>query len=167
MSSVNPQSAIRNLCRVPVVDMVIIHSACSLLSYLAFLIAFMAGMLFLVQERQLKRRPVGRSFQRLPSLEALDDVNFMAIGAGFWLLTMGLACGFIGSKQLLGRWWMGDPKEYWTVLLWCSYLTLWLMRLRATLRGRRVALLSALGFSLVLFSGLGVSRMLPSLHPYL
>jgi ABC-type transport system involved in cytochrome c biogenesis permease subunit len=147
--------------------MVILHTACSLLSYVAFLIAFVGGLLFLVQERQLKRRPVGRPFHRIPSLEALDDVNFAAIGVGFWLLTIGLVCGVVGSKQVLGRWWMGDPKEYLTVLLWCSYLALWLMRLRATLRGRRVALLSVLGFSLVLFSALVVSRILPSLHPYL
>ena len=147
--------------------MVILHTACSLLSYVAFLMAFLAGMLFLIQERQLKRRPVGRPFRRLPSLEALDDVNFLAIGAGFWLLTIGLVCGLLGSKQRFGQWWMDDPKEYLTVLLWCSYLLLWLMRLRATLRGRRVALLSVLGFSLVLFSLLGVSRVLPSLHPYL
>ena len=51
--------------------------------------------------------------------------------------------------------------------LWISYLMLWLVRLRSTLRGRRVALLSALGFSLVLFTFLGVSRILHSGHPYL
>ena len=139
---------------------------CTLLSYTAFLVAFVAGLLFLVQEQQLKRKPVGIAFQRLPSLERLDDVNFLAIGVGFWLLTLGLVCGWIGTQELLGRWWMGDPKEYWALLLWASYLVLWLIRLRATLRGRRVALLSVLGFSLALFSLLGVHRLLPSLHPY-
>ena len=147
--------------------MVIVHTVSSLLSYVAFLVAFVAGMLFLMQERQLKNKPIGMGFRRLPPLEALDDVNFLAIGAGFWLLTIGLVCGLVGSKHLLGRWWVGDPKEYLTLLLWCAYLALWLIRLRATLRGRRVALLSILGFSLVLFSVLGVSRILPSLHPYL
>ena len=144
-----------------------VHMTCSLLSYVAFLVACVAAMVFLIQERQLKRKPVGLAFQHLPSLEILDDANFFAIGVGFWLLTIGLMFGFIGTKQLLGRWWMGDPKEYLTVVLWCSYLLLWVIRLRSTLRGHRVALLSVLGFSFALFSLLGISRILPSLHPYL
>jgi ABC-type uncharacterized transport system permease subunit len=147
--------------------MVILHTFCSLLSYAAFLVACVTATLFLIQERQLKRRTPGILFHRLPSLEALEDANFTAIGTGFWLLSLGLLFGLLGSRTVLGRWWTGDPKAYLTVVLWCSYLALWMVRLRATLRGRRVALLSILGFSLVLFTFLGVSRLLPSLHPYL
>ena len=147
--------------------MVITHTACSLLSYAAFLVACVAAALFLVQERQLKRKRMGLLFHRLPSLKALDRLNFIAIGIGFALLSVGTACGFLGAKVLLGRWWSGDPKEYLTVALWGSYLALWLVRLRATLRGRRLALLSILGFSLVLFTLLGVTRLLPSWHAFL
>ena len=147
--------------------MVIIHVFCSLLSYLAFLVAFAAGLLFLLQERQLKRKTMGMLFHRLPSLGALDRMNFVAIGTGFALLSIGLTCGVLGEKILLGHWWTGDPKEYLTLLLWLSYFVLWLVRLRATLRGRRMALLSILGFSLVLFTFVGMSRLIPSMHPYL
>ena len=147
--------------------MVIVHTVCSLLSYAAFLVAFIAGGLFLVQERQLKQKRMGVLFHRLPSLGMLDRINFLAIGIGFALLSVGLAFGFFGVEALFGRWWTGDPKEYLTVGLWACYLGLWLIRLRATLRGRRVALLSVLGFSLVLFTCVGASRWLPSGHPYL
>ena len=139
----------------------------TLLSYAAFLVAFMAGALFLLQERQLKRKRMGRLFHALPALERLDRVNFLAIGVGFGLLTLGTFCGFLGTGTRLGRWWIGDSKELLTVLLWGSYLILWLMRLRATLRGRRVALLSILGFSLVVFTVLGAHWLAPTLHPYL
>lgn len=146
--------------------MVIVHTMCSLLSYVAFLVAFVAGLLFLVQERQLKRKTLGVLFHRLPSLGSLDRLNFSAIGAGFALLSFGVAFGFVQVAARLGRWWTGDPKEYLSVLLWSAYLLLWLLRLRSTLRGRRVALLSALGFSLVLFTFIGASRVLSSAHPY-
>ncbi len=147
--------------------MVIVHTVCSLLSYVAFLVAFVAGTLFLIQERQLKQKRMGMLFHQLPSLGALDRINFVAIGAGFALLSVGLAFGFFGFEAFFGRWWIGDPKVYLTMGLWACYLGLWLMRLRATLRGRRVALLSVLGFSLVLFTFVGASRWLPSMHPYL
>lgn len=146
--------------------MVLIHLSCSLLSYLAFLIAFLAGALFLVQEYQLKHKHLGVLFHRLPSLNALDRVNFLAIGSGFALLSIGLTCGLIGAKVWYGRWWSWDPKECLTACLWSAYLVLWLVRLRSTLRGRRVALLSILGFALVLFTFIGVTRLVHSWHAY-
>ncbi len=147
--------------------MVWAHMLCSLLSYVAFLIAFLSGLLFLIQERQLKRKTLGKLFHGLPSLGILDRINFLSLGIGFGLLTAGLAFGLLGQHVLLGRWWSGDPKEYFTVGLWALYLALWLIRLRATLRGHRVALLSMLGFSLVLVTFLGASRLMPSWHPSL
>ena len=146
--------------------MVLIHLTCSLLSYAAFLIAFVAGVLFLVQERQLKQKHLGMLFHQLPSLNLLDRANFLAIGMGFALLSIGLACGLVGARAWYGRWWSWDPKECLTALLWIAYLVLWLVRLRSTLRGRRVALLSILGFALVLFTFIGVTRLLPSWHAY-
>jgi ABC-type transport system involved in cytochrome c biogenesis permease subunit len=148
-------------------SLVIAHMACSLLSYAAFLIACVSGTLFLLQERQLKRKRMGLLFHRLPSLEALDRINFLSIGMGFGLLSVGALCGFVGAQRLLGRWWTGDPKAYATVILWAAYLVLWLVRLRSTLRGRRLALLSMLGFSLVVLAFVGVTWFLPSGHPYL
>ena len=147
--------------------LVILHLTCSLLSYTAFLAAFFCGVLFLIQERQLKHKHMGWLFHRLPPLGDLDRINFFAIGAGFALLSLGAVFGFVGSAVLLGRWWTGDPKEYFTVMLWGAYCVLWIVRLRATLRGRRVALLSILGFSLVVFTFVGVSWLLPSWHPVL
>ena len=147
--------------------LVILHLTCSLFSYAAFLAAFLSGVLFLIQERQLKHKHMGWLFHRLPPLGSLDRINFVSIGAGFALLSLGAGFGFLGSDVLLGRWWTGDPKEYFTVTLWISYCLLWFVRLRATLRGRRVALLSILGFSLVLFTFVGVSWLLPSRHPAL
>jgi len=146
--------------------MIAAHTICTLLSYGAFLVAFVSGALFLVQERQLKRKTLGVLFHRLPPLEWLDRVNFLAIGIGFGLLTLGLGFGFLGIRTWFGQWWIGDPKVTATLLLWGGYLGLGILRARATVRGHRVALLSMLGFSLVLFTALGVSWWLGSHHPY-
>ena len=146
--------------------MILAHVACSLLSYAAFLLACVAGGLFLVQERQLKRKTLGVLFRRLPSLDALDRMNFIAISAGFGLLSLGLACGMAETRLVLGRWWTGDPKEVFTWLVWAAYSALWLIRLRSTLRGHRVALLSMLGFTLLMLTAVGAARALGSTHPF-
>ena len=146
--------------------MITLHTWCSLLSYAAFLAAFVTGLLFLIQERQLKRKRMGMLFHQLPSLETLDRLNFLAISVGFGLLTVGATSGFVQAAMLRGSWWTGDPKEYLTVCLWAGYLMLWALRRRATLRGRRVALLSVAGFTLVLLTFLGAGHLVPSLHPF-
>jgi ABC-type uncharacterized transport system permease subunit len=147
--------------------MIALHTWCSCLSYAAFLIAFITGALFLIQERQLKRKHMGLLFHRLPPLETLDRLNFAAISIGFGLLTIGATSGFIQAAKLRGTWWTGDPKEFGTVCLWLAYLALWVLRRRAMLRGRRVALFSVAGFTLVLLTFLGAGRLVPSLHPFI
>lgn len=146
--------------------MIVIHMLCSLLSYAAFLAAFVSGILFLIQEWQLKHKHMGWLFHRLPALGTLDRINLASIGAGFGLLSLGLFFGMLGSRLLWGAWWRWDPKELLTLALWASYLGLWIVRLRSTLRGRKVALLSILGFLLVLLTFVGVSRWLPTWHSY-
>ena len=147
--------------------MIWVHITLSLLSYAAFLTAFIAGILFLIQERQLKRKTMGVLFHHLPSLSALDRINFRAIGLGFSLFSLGLLFGFVELRVALGRWWVEDNKTYLAIVVWASYLGLWVLRLRSTLRGRRVALLSILGFSLVLFTFLETSYFRGTTHPYL
>ena len=147
--------------------MIFVHTLGALLSYVAFLIAFASGLLFLIQERQVKRKTMGILFRFLPSLELLDQVNCWALGIGFWLLTIGVFFGLLETRALLGRWWLWDPKACFALLLWAAYLILWIARLRTTLRGHRVALLSIVGFSLVLFLFIGISHLLPSLYPFL
>ena len=65
-----------------------------ILSYGAFLVAFVAGLLFLIQDEQLKRKRMGLLFQRLPALGTLDHVNLVALGIGFALLTLALSLFF-------------------------------------------------------------------------
>lgn len=147
--------------------MLAIHILCSLVSYLAFLVAFVAGILFLIQERQVKRKTLGMLFHQLPSLAALDRLNFQAISFGFTLFSLGLFFGFLQIRLSFDRWWIWDPKIYLAVAVWVAYCALWFLRCRSTLRGRRVAVLSVLGFSLILFTLLETAQLLKSAHPYL
>ena len=144
----------------------IIHITCALLSYAAFLAAFVSAILFLIQDHQLKRKHMGVLFHKLPALGELDRINFLSISIGFALLSCGTILGFIGAGQMTGQWWTGDPKEVMTVLLWGAYCFLWVARVRSSLRGRRVAMLSIMGFSLVLLTFLGI-RWIPTWHPLL
>jgi len=119
-------------------------------------LAGIAGVAYLGEDRRLKAKPPGRARLRLPSLEALDRVNAVALAAGFPLLTVGVLTGMMWVETELGRLWTGSPHEIGSVLAWLVYGGLLFARVRARQPGRRAALAAVAGFAFLLFAVVGV-----------
>lgn len=131
-----------------------------------FAVAFGAGIMYLLQEKQVKRKRMGALFRRLPSLEVLDDINYRCLTVGFPLLTVGIITGSIWAEYAWGSYWSWDPKETWSLITWILYAALLHGRLTVGWRGRKAAILAIVGFGAVLFTFLGVNILLPGLHSY-
>jgi cytochrome c-type biogenesis protein CcsB len=129
-----------------------IHVGLVLLAYAAFLTMFMAGVLYMAQEREIKGKHFGAMFRRLPSLDTCDTIGFRSLAVGFALLTVGIAIGIVWSRLRDGAYWRGDPTEIFAFATWLVYLVLIHYRLTAGWRGRRAALVSIVGFCLVVFT---------------
>ncbi len=131
-----------------------------------FTLAFCGGVMYLIQEHQLKSKRVGAIGKRLPSLKVLDDLNYYSLKFGFPLLTLGIITGAVWAEYAWGRYWGWDPKETWSLITWFLYAALLHQRLTVGWRGRKAALMAILGFMAVLFTFLGVNLLLPGLHAY-
>jgi len=131
-----------------------------------FAVAFGAGIMYLWQEKQVKRKKMGAIFKRLPSLDVLDEVNYRCLTIGFPLLTMGIITGSIWAEYAWGSYWSWDPKETWSLITWLLYAALLHGRLTVGWRGRKAAILAIVGFGAILFTFLGVNLLLPGLHSY-
>jgi cytochrome c-type biogenesis protein CcsB len=131
-----------------------------------FAVAFCCGIMYLVQERQLKAKRIGAITQRLPSLNVLDDLNYQSLTYGFPLLTLGIITGAIWAEYAWGRYWDWDPKETWSLITWLLYAALLHQRLTVGWRGRKAAIMAIAGFLAVLFTFLGVNLILRGLHSY-
>jgi cytochrome c-type biogenesis protein CcsB len=131
-----------------------------------FTLAFCCGVMYLVQENQLKSKKIGAITKRLPSLQVLDDMNYQALKFGFPLLTLGIITGAIWGEYAWGRYWAWDPKETWSLITWFLYAALLHQRLTVGWRGRKAAIMAIVGFLAVLFTFLGVNLLLPGLHSY-
>lgn len=123
-----------------------------------------AGILYLIQERNIKIKKHRFFFKRLPSLELLDNAGYTFVAAGFTALTAGLITGFIYAHQVWGHFWSWDPKEVWSGVTWLIYAALLHERLVAGWRGRRAAVLAIIGFAAMLFTFLGVNFLLEGHH---
>ena len=140
-----------------------VHAGLILLAYAAFFTAFGAGLMYIIQERELKHKRFGMIFYKLPSLDTCDAISFKALAVGFVLLTLGIAAGFYWQGLRDGRFWHGTPIEIFSVATWVIYFFFIQTRMNAKWGGRAAALASIVSFLIVIFSLIGL-RSLGNLH---
>jgi ABC-type transport system involved in cytochrome c biogenesis permease subunit len=121
-----------------------------------FALSGLAGILFLAEHRRLKsHRPLDARLP-LPSLEALDGVNRVALALGFPLLTLGVATGMLWVESERGTLWTGTVHEIWSTLAWLVCALLVAARFGAGQGSRQAAVAAVAGFAFLLFAVIGV-----------
>jgi cytochrome c-type biogenesis protein CcsB len=143
---------------------VILHVTCLFMANALFALAFSVGVMYLLQERQIKSKSFGFLYPRLPSLERLDTISHYCLIVGFPLMTGGLIAGFAYASMVWHSPWNWDPKEILSLVTWCIYAVLLHERLTVGWRGRRAAWLAIFGFSAVLVTFLGANLLLAGHH---
>ncbi|MGD8702680.1 MAG: c-type cytochrome biogenesis protein CcsB [Desulfosarcina sp.] len=140
------------------------HIVTIFLGNAAFALACGLGILYLLQENAIKQKRRGFFFSRLPSLDLLDTTGYACIVVGFSMATIGLITGVVYAKAIWGRFWSWDPKEVWSAITWLFYAALLHERLTVGWRGRRAAIMSIIGFGVLLFTFFGVNFLLQGHH---
>jgi ABC-type transport system involved in cytochrome c biogenesis permease subunit len=128
-----------------------LHIFSAVLGVALFGIAFGVAIMYLLQERQVKGKKFGPLFSRLPSLDALDRMVQRLVRAGFVVHTVALIAGTITASAIWKSAWSWDPQQIVSILVWLLYGTLVQLR-HSGLHGRRYAVLTLVGFVLVLGS---------------
>ena len=121
----------------------------------AFGVAGLAGLFFLLEHRALKRRRKLAGRLPLPSLEALDRVNRVALVLGFPLLTLGVLTGALWLDARSGVLWTGSLHETFMAFAWAIYLGLVSLRFGGRQGARQAAASALAGFAFLLFAVVG------------
>jgi ABC-type uncharacterized transport system permease subunit len=123
-----------------------IHSATSVLAYGALALAAVAGVMFLVLDRQLKEHHLKSGlFRNLPPIrELLISMNRL-VGVGLLLLTIGVIAGFRMPHT-------ADATSHLVAALgtWLAYVVLWTVHRTRGLTGRRFSFAAVVLFLLSL-----------------
>jgi len=141
----------------------IAHVITCFIGYAAFAVAFGVSWMYIVKQRSGETR--SPLVERLPAPKVLDELNHQLVMFGFLFLSVGIITGAVWANSAWGRYWGWDPKETWSLITWFIYATLLHAKLMRGWQGKRIAYLSILGFSAVLFTYFGVNY-LPGLHSY-
>lgn len=129
------------------------HVLLAFIGYAGLAVAFAAGLLYLLQFRELKDKRLGRVFRFFPSLPALDLIGRRALVVGFPALTLALLLGWAWTVRFRNTLAPGDPQVIWGVLTWLTFVVLLGVRYGGSANvERRAALASVAGFGFVVLS---------------
>ncbi|MGQ4807912.1 Cytochrome c biogenesis protein CcsA [Candidatus Entotheonellaceae bacterium PAL068K] len=130
----------------------VVHIFLAILGYAMLALTFCTGLMYLIQEHQLKSKHPGTLYHRLPSLTLLRELNTRALLLGFPLLTQGLVTGSIWAKYVSGSYLHWNPKSIPLLLAWALYAVLLGGHYTLGWQGKKAASAAVVGFLVVLAS---------------
>jgi HemX protein len=129
-----------------------LHVVLAFAGYAGLAVAFAAGLLYLLQFRELKSKHFGRMFRFFPSLATLDALGRRSLAGGFSALSAALVLGWAWTARFTHSMEAQDPKVVWAVFTWLIFLAALGARAGGGGRDRRGAMASVVAFLLVVLS---------------
>lgn len=117
------------------------HASISMIAYGAFALACVAGLMYLAQERQLKKRQPLGALYHLPPLTDLFAAITRLLWVGFGLYSAGLVSGFFVDRPL------PQAKMICAFVVWLVYAAVLLGRHLRQVAPKRIALLCIIAFT--------------------
>jgi len=140
------------------------HVITCFFGYAAFGVSLALSLMYLL--KRLDAPGQKNIFLKLiPPEGILDDLNYQMIVIGFLMLTLGIITGSVWAHSAWGSYWSWDPKETWSLITWLIYAAVIHSRMVRGWKGKKIAILSMVGFACVLFTYFGVNY-LAGLHSY-
>lgn len=140
----------------PVLKTVWVHVTLSMMGTVGFAVAFVAGIMYLIQDGLLKSKRFNVLYAKLPPLDFLDRLNQQSIVLGFPLLTLGIIAGALSAEFARGSYLNWNPEQTWALVTWVFYFGVLLGRLTVGWRAKRAAYLTIIGFAGVILTFAGV-----------
>ena len=144
-----------------------LHVLAYILAYAGFAISCVGATMYVMLLGEIQKKHLGFFYERLPSLETLDQVNCRAATFGFVFLTAGVISSTALAHQELYRLWAVWSKPTVAPLLaaWVIYAGQFVARWAAGWRGKRSAVMSIAGFALVVLAFPVVGVLFSGKHP--
>jgi ABC-type uncharacterized transport system permease subunit len=140
----------------------IVHLITVLGGSACFAAGCVGGCVYLLADRQLRRKHEAPTWRGLPALAAMERFLQRCAQIGFPLLTIAIISGVFGAIQnpaAFGNAGQVSPKLILAAAVWIIYALVLHVRFAPVFRGRRAAWLSIVGFVLLLGTFVAVIRM--------
>jgi ABC-type uncharacterized transport system permease subunit len=132
-----------------------LHATLALMGLGVLGVAALAGMAYLIQERQLKRHALSSWFYSLPNVGRLELVQQRVLVWGFVIFSAGAALGFFIPHQNSEDW----VKIAWSAVVWGLYAALVVVLGLGRLSHKKTALISVAGYVFILLTFWGINSL--------
>ncbi|MEO5511614.1 MAG: cytochrome c biogenesis protein CcsA, partial [Longimicrobiales bacterium] len=141
-----------------------LHVLLAFAAYAGLTLSAAAGLLYLLQFRELKEKHLGRIFRFLPALPTLDAIGRTGLFVAFPCLTLALVLGWSWSLRFGQGLSTEEAQVIWGVITWIVFALIVAIRTTSVpSRERRAASASVIGFVIVILAYL-VLRISPVAH---
>ena len=141
-----------------------VHAATTLVGYTALSLSAIYAILYLVQNRKMKKKEFDLLSMQLPPLTYLESMSIRSVSIGIIIMGVGILLGHFQALRVLGRFWLGDPKIIITDLIFGFYFFGYLISQSFKLRGRWMAVISLTGYTFLLSSAITLVIISKSFH---
>ncbi|MBI5847154.1 MAG: cytochrome c biogenesis protein CcsA [Nitrospirae bacterium] len=112
----------------------------------------------------LKEKKSGGIYDKLPDLQALDNLSYRFVAGGFIMYGLMIISGAYWSNTVKGSYWAWDPVEVWSLISWLIYGIYLHLRITFGWRGRKLALYSLVAVVVMIVSYWGVPFSMETFH---
>lgn len=134
-----------------------IHLPFTIVGTAFFMVSTFGGIMYFIQERQLKTKNFGIIFHRFPPLETIDKLINTTLYIGFYTFTVGLLSGLIWMMYAKGQMNIFSPKLIFAIITWIIYSSITFYKQFRGMSAKDTALSTIVGFISVIVTYFGVA----------
>jgi cytochrome c-type biogenesis protein CcsB len=127
--------------------------------FASVLIAAGLGLMYLLKEKN-----AGGIYDKLPEPQALDNLAYRFVAAGFIMYGLMIVSGCFWSNTVKGNYWNWDPVEVWSLISWLIYGIYLHLRITFGWRGRKLAWYALIAVVVMIVSYWGVPFGVETFH---
>lgn len=143
-----------------------LHISAALFGYTAFAISAVYGTLFLMLYHQIRLNRFGSFYQRLPSLQLLERMCEKSAIVGILFLAVAIAIGLMYLPTVIPGFHYADAKFIATMAIWMIYAGALGAKYLMKLEGRKVIIISLVGFIGTILSMTIINLAVSSFHRF-
>ncbi len=144
----------------------IFHTSAAILGYTGLAISALYSVMYLLLFKEIKKKRFGLIYSRMPSLAVLEEMMMKAAWLGIGFLTLAILLGIYWSFEIFGTFVYSDSKIIIALITWVFYMVGMLVKKYRSISGKKVAMISLSGFSLIVVSLLAVNLFFQSFHKF-
>ena len=129
-----------------------------------FVVAFITSIVYLIHERNIRKGLIHAAAGGFPPLAILDKILYSCLALGFVAISIGMILGALWASSLDVPFESIAPKASAGAIMWFVFALGVHQRFAIGWRGSRTAIITVIGFSLMIIGFIGVNLAFPNAH---